>query len=54
MQECEATGKQDATLWRLTSPATPAILVEVLDAAVGGSTPLGRVWDLANDSRLSL
>src|SRR5205823_10123811 len=25
-QQCEATGKKDATLWRLTSPGTPAIL----------------------------
>src|SRR5438132_1385851 len=25
-QECEATGKKHATLWRLTSPGTPAIL----------------------------
>jgi hypothetical protein len=25
-QKCEATGKKHATLWRLTSPITPAIL----------------------------
>ena len=37
---CEATGKQDATLWWLTSPATPAILRGV-GCAVGGSTLLG-------------
>ena len=36
-QECEATGKKDATLWRLTSPGTPAILRGV-GCARGGST----------------
>ena len=37
---CEATGKQDATLWWLTSPATPAILRGV-GCTVGGPTLLG-------------
>jgi hypothetical protein len=36
-QECEATGKQHATCWRLTSPGTPAILRGV-GCARGGST----------------
>src|SRR2546421_7345782 len=39
-QKCEATGKQLATCWRLTFPATPAILRGV-GCAVGGSTLLG-------------
>jgi hypothetical protein len=30
-EECEVTGKQHATLWRLTFTGTPAIL-RVLDA----------------------
>ncbi len=34
-QECEATGKKDATLWRLTSPPTPPILVG-MDALEAG------------------
>ena len=37
-QQCEATGKKDATLWRLTSPGTPAILVSV--GCAGGGSPL--------------
>jgi len=36
-QQCEATGKKDATCWRLTSPVTPAILGGV-GCARGGST----------------
>jgi hypothetical protein len=42
-QQCEATGKQDATLWWLTSPGSRAILRGVgrspgeCMAAVGGS-----------------
>jgi hypothetical protein len=36
-QEWEAPGKQDVTLWRLTSPGTPAILIHV-GCARGGST----------------
>jgi hypothetical protein len=35
--EWEATGKKDATCWRLTSPGTPAIL-RVVGCARGGST----------------
>jgi hypothetical protein len=36
-QECETTGKKDATLWRLTSPGAPALLRGV-GCARGGST----------------
>jgi hypothetical protein len=39
-QQCEAIWKQHATLWRLTSPVTPAILRGV-GCAVGGSTLIG-------------
>jgi hypothetical protein len=34
-QQCEATGKKDATLWRLTFPPTPPILVG-MDALEAG------------------
>ena len=39
-QQCEAIWKQHVTLWRLTSPATPAILRGV-GCAVGWSTLFG-------------
>src|SRR5205085_10422363 len=39
-QQCEANWKQHVTLWRLTSPSTPGILVGV-GYARGGSTLSG-------------
>jgi hypothetical protein len=59
-QKCEATGKQDATLWRLTSTGTHAILRGVGRspgdgvALEAGPRCLRGVWGMANDSRRSL
>jgi hypothetical protein len=39
-RQCEAPGKKHATLWRLTSPVTPAILRSV-GCPRGGSTLIG-------------
>jgi hypothetical protein len=49
---CEATRKQDATFWWLTSPGTSAILRGV-GCGCRGSTFMGRVWGRAKDSRRS-
>jgi hypothetical protein len=54
---CEAIGKQDATLWRLISPGTPAILRSVGcspgDCVALEACPrcLRRGWGMAKDSR---
>src|SRR2546421_6019902 len=40
-QQCEAIWKQHVTLWRLTSPSTPAILVGVGYARGGAPLPCG-------------
>src|SRR2546426_7333517 len=43
-QECEATGKKDATCWLLTSRGTPAILRGVGCAVGGLSLIVGCPW----------
>jgi hypothetical protein len=50
-QQCEATGKHDATCWRLTSPATPAILRGV-GRSPGHTIPqMASVWRLSAGPR---
>jgi hypothetical protein len=43
-QQCEVTGKKDATCWRLTSPGTLTILVDV-GRSPGHTIPqMASVW----------